>query len=177
MSTNNTANPVISEVEALRKAMTLMGFSPEKIVALLQKPAPTAIDQHVFAAIQVNFQAAHVTQCGGSAEDIQEVRKIASSLRIAEIVRAQTGPERAVFIYRDFEDRFASLPFYLGRPVPVVDSTSRDLAFGCTLAPATASFSANGTLSVRLNNGSTSSNDSAGMSASHSSTSDNSPSS
>jgi 4-amino-4-deoxy-L-arabinose transferase-like glycosyltransferase len=61
-----------------------------------------------------------------------------SSRRIAGIMRAQAGPERQVFIYRDFEDRFASLPFYLGRPIPVIDSMSRDLLFGCTAAPGTA---------------------------------------
>lgn len=61
-----------------------------------------------------------------------------SSLRIAGILRAQAGPAREVFIYRDFEDRFASLPFYLGRPIPVIDSMSRDLQFGCAAAPGTA---------------------------------------
>ncbi|WP_036172480.1 glycosyltransferase family 39 protein [Massilia sp. 9096] len=61
-----------------------------------------------------------------------------SSLRIAELLRAQAGPARQVFIYRDFEDRFASLPFYLGRPIAVVDSMSRDLLFGCAAEPGTA---------------------------------------
>jgi 4-amino-4-deoxy-L-arabinose transferase-like glycosyltransferase len=65
-----------------------------------------------------------------------------SSLRIAQILRAQAGPPREVFIYRDFEDRFASLPFYLGHPIPVVDSMSRDLQFGCAAAPATACIDA-----------------------------------
>jgi 4-amino-4-deoxy-L-arabinose transferase-like glycosyltransferase len=58
-----------------------------------------------------------------------------SSSRIAGIVRAQAGSGRQVFIYRDFEDRLASLPFYLGRTVPVIDSMSRDLQFGCQVAP------------------------------------------
>jgi 4-amino-4-deoxy-L-arabinose transferase-like glycosyltransferase len=58
-----------------------------------------------------------------------------SSNRIADIVRAQAGPGSQVFIYRDFEDHFSSLPFYLGRTVPVIDSASRDLLFGCTIAP------------------------------------------
>jgi 4-amino-4-deoxy-L-arabinose transferase-like glycosyltransferase len=58
-----------------------------------------------------------------------------SSSRIAAIVRAQAGPGSQVFIYRDFEDHFSSLPFYLGRTVPVVDSVSRDLLFGCTIEP------------------------------------------
>jgi hypothetical protein len=40
-----------------------------------------------------------------------------------------------VFIYRDFEDQFSTLPFYLGRGVPIIDSTSRDLEFGCRVAP------------------------------------------
>ena len=60
---------------------------------------------------------------------------IDSSGPIAAIVRAQASPGGQVFIYRDFEDNFSSLPFYLGRTVPVIDSASRDLLFGCTIAP------------------------------------------
>ncbi|MFL6673857.1 MAG: ArnT family glycosyltransferase [Massilia sp.] len=59
-----------------------------------------------------------------------------SSAYVARIVQQQARPGMAVFIYRDFEDVFSTLPFYLGRPVPVVDSASRDLQFGCRTAPA-----------------------------------------
>lgn len=58
-----------------------------------------------------------------------------SSSLIAGIVRAEGGPHSQVFIYRDFEDSFSSLPFYLGRVVPVIDSDSRDLLFGCRIQP------------------------------------------
>jgi 4-amino-4-deoxy-L-arabinose transferase-like glycosyltransferase len=58
-----------------------------------------------------------------------------SSLYVARIILEHPGPAPAVFIYRDFEDVFSTLPFYLGRTVPVIDSTSRDLQFGCRGAP------------------------------------------
>jgi 4-amino-4-deoxy-L-arabinose transferase-like glycosyltransferase len=59
-----------------------------------------------------------------------------SSRDIVRIILEPPQPSmRAVFIYRDFEDVFSTLPFYLGRPVPVIDSTSRDLQFGCSVAP------------------------------------------
>lgn len=58
-----------------------------------------------------------------------------SSSLIAQIMRAEGGPDSQVFIYRDFEDSFSSLPFYLGRTVPVIDSASSDLLFGCKIAP------------------------------------------
>jgi 4-amino-4-deoxy-L-arabinose transferase-like glycosyltransferase len=58
-----------------------------------------------------------------------------SSLRVAQIVREEARPGSEVFIYRDFEDSFSSLPFYLGHIVPVIDSASRDLLFGCGIAP------------------------------------------
>jgi 4-amino-4-deoxy-L-arabinose transferase-like glycosyltransferase len=53
----------------------------------------------------------------------------------------ERGQPRQVLIYRDFEDAFSTLPFYLGRPLPVVDSISRDLEFGCKKAPGTACIS------------------------------------
>lgn len=59
-----------------------------------------------------------------------------SSVHIARILQEKTTPGQAVFIYRDFEDTFSTLPFYLGRAVPIIDSTSRDLQFGCRTAPA-----------------------------------------
>jgi 4-amino-4-deoxy-L-arabinose transferase-like glycosyltransferase len=54
-----------------------------------------------------------------------------SSVNIARIIAAHDLPAQAVFIYRDFEDHFSTLPFYLGHTVPVIDSASRDLEFGC----------------------------------------------
>jgi 4-amino-4-deoxy-L-arabinose transferase-like glycosyltransferase len=56
-----------------------------------------------------------------------------SSWYIARLLQAQAP--RAVFLYRDFEDVFSTLPFYLGHPVPLIDSASRDLFFGCKAAP------------------------------------------
>ncbi|MGZ5198154.1 MAG: ArnT family glycosyltransferase [Telluria sp.] len=55
-----------------------------------------------------------------------------SSVYLARIIAAQEVPGQSVFIYRDFEDVFSTLPFYLGRAVPVIDSASRDLVFGCS---------------------------------------------
>jgi 4-amino-4-deoxy-L-arabinose transferase-like glycosyltransferase len=57
-----------------------------------------------------------------------------SSAQLARII-GQLPQPRAVFLYRDFEDVFSTLPFYLGRPLPVIDSLSRDLQFGCGVAP------------------------------------------
>lgn len=54
-----------------------------------------------------------------------------SSIYLARIISANDVPERSVFIYRDFEDLFSTLPFYLGHAVPIIDSASRDLDFGC----------------------------------------------
>ena len=56
-----------------------------------------------------------------------------SSRDIAMLIGPATS--RKVFIYRDYEDVFSSLPFYLERAVPVIDSDSRDLQFGCRLRP------------------------------------------
>jgi 4-amino-4-deoxy-L-arabinose transferase-like glycosyltransferase len=61
-----------------------------------------------------------------------------SSAEIAAIIHARERPAPAVFIYRDFEDVFSTLPFYLRRTVPVIDSESRDLMFGCRIEPGTA---------------------------------------
>jgi 4-amino-4-deoxy-L-arabinose transferase-like glycosyltransferase len=58
-----------------------------------------------------------------------------SSVHIARILQARDLPAYSVFIYRDFEDMFSTLPFYLGRAVPIIDSASRDLQFGCATAP------------------------------------------
>jgi 4-amino-4-deoxy-L-arabinose transferase-like glycosyltransferase len=63
-----------------------------------------------------------------------------SSWQIARLIQQERQP-RTVLIYRDFEDSFSTLPFYLGRPLPVIDSISRDLDFGCKTAPGTACIS------------------------------------
>jgi 4-amino-4-deoxy-L-arabinose transferase-like glycosyltransferase len=55
-----------------------------------------------------------------------------SSVYLARVIAAHEVPGQSVFIYRDFEDVFSTLPFYLGRAVPIVDSASRDLYFGCS---------------------------------------------
>jgi hypothetical protein len=55
-----------------------------------------------------------------------------SSVYLARLIAAHEVPGESVFIYRDFEDVFSTLPFYLGRAVPIVDSGSRDLYFGCS---------------------------------------------
>jgi 4-amino-4-deoxy-L-arabinose transferase-like glycosyltransferase len=63
-----------------------------------------------------------------------------SSWYLARIVLAQRDAP-ALFIYRDYEDVFSTLPFYLGRTVPVIDSGSRDLQFGCASVPGRACVS------------------------------------
>jgi 4-amino-4-deoxy-L-arabinose transferase-like glycosyltransferase len=63
--------------------------------------------------------------------------------------RGQRRQRRQVLIYRDFEDSFSTLPFYLGRPLPVIDSISRDLDFGCKKAPGTACISIDQFLRLR----------------------------
>jgi 4-amino-4-deoxy-L-arabinose transferase-like glycosyltransferase len=65
-----------------------------------------------------------------------------SSVYVARIITDHGVPGRSVFIYRDFEDHFSTLPFYLGHSVPIIDSASRDLQFGCSHAPGTACVSA-----------------------------------
>jgi 4-amino-4-deoxy-L-arabinose transferase-like glycosyltransferase len=55
-----------------------------------------------------------------------------SSVYLARIITGNDVPAQSVFIYRDFEDTFSTLPFYLGHAVPIIDSASRDLYFGCS---------------------------------------------
>jgi 4-amino-4-deoxy-L-arabinose transferase-like glycosyltransferase len=57
-----------------------------------------------------------------------------SSQQLAALIQQQPGPEPEVYVYRDFEDVFSTLPFYLGHTVKVIDSASRDLEFGCRIA-------------------------------------------
>jgi 4-amino-4-deoxy-L-arabinose transferase-like glycosyltransferase len=61
--------------------------------------------------------------------DVRSARD--SSVYVARILAERQLPDDAVFIYRDYEDMFSTLPFYLGRTVPIIDSVSRDLQFGC----------------------------------------------
>lgn len=48
------------------------------------------------------------------------------------IARATPGNVR-VYAYKDYEDVFSTLRFYLPRPLYLIDSSSADLAFGCQL--------------------------------------------
>jgi 4-amino-4-deoxy-L-arabinose transferase-like glycosyltransferase len=61
-----------------------------------------------------------------------------SQRAVAEYLRVNY-PDVRVFLFQDFE-KLASLPFYLKRPVAVVDSRSNDLAFGMRQAPRSAGF-------------------------------------
>jgi len=58
-----------------------------------------------------------------------------SSRHIGELISGQGNIKPAVFVYRNFEDAFASLPFFLRDTVKVIDSQSRDLQFGCRASP------------------------------------------
>jgi hypothetical protein len=62
----------------------------------------------------------------------------ASERELARYI-AGNHPEAQVFLFQDYE-KLASLPFYLERQVPVVDSVSNDLAFGMKLAPGGENF-------------------------------------
>src|SRR5262249_15781422 len=57
---------------------------------------------------------------------------------VAEYLRTNY-PQPLLFLSQDFE-KLASLPFYLKRPVAVVDSRSNDLAFGMRQAPQSPGF-------------------------------------
>jgi 4-amino-4-deoxy-L-arabinose transferase-like glycosyltransferase len=58
-----------------------------------------------------------------------------SSRQLAQLIQQMPIAPASVYVYEDFEDVFSSLPFYLGHAVTMVDSTSRDLAFGCRMTP------------------------------------------
>jgi 4-amino-4-deoxy-L-arabinose transferase-like glycosyltransferase len=60
----------------------------------------------------------------GAAEDV-------SSRAVAQWIREHTDRTTQVYVFHHFEDVFSSLPFYLGHSVHVINSTSRDLQFGC----------------------------------------------
>lgn len=55
-----------------------------------------------------------------------------SSLALARKIESGCGTACTVFAYRNFEDVFSTLPFYLRRTIKVIDSTSADLRFGCS---------------------------------------------
>jgi 4-amino-4-deoxy-L-arabinose transferase-like glycosyltransferase len=57
-----------------------------------------------------------------------------SSRDVAKLINRHGNVQPLVFVYRDFEDAFSSLPFYLGHTVKVIDSGSRDLQFGCRVS-------------------------------------------
>jgi 4-amino-4-deoxy-L-arabinose transferase-like glycosyltransferase len=57
-----------------------------------------------------------------------------SSIHVAKLIENRGHPQPMVFVYQHFEDVFSTLPFYLGRPVRVIDSKSQDLQFGCQAA-------------------------------------------
>lgn len=54
-----------------------------------------------------------------------------SSQAIAALIEGQAVHNEKVFIYKNYEDVFSSLPFYLDRKAQVIDSVSADLQFGC----------------------------------------------
>lgn len=64
----------------------------------------------------------------------QEKSAINSSQDIASVIERRAPADTKVFVYRNYEDVFASLPFYLGKKVKVIDSISADLQFGCGVA-------------------------------------------
>lgn len=67
--------------------------------------------------------------CGGLYWAKQKEAVITSSPSLTHIDRAQP-----IFLYKRFEE-LSSLPFYVGRPVPIIQSESRDLWYGCNKHP------------------------------------------
>ena len=67
-----------------------------------------------------------------------QAQPFASEREMARYI-AGNHPGAKVFLYQDYE-KLASLPFYLERQVPVVDSVSNDLAFGMKLLPGHENF-------------------------------------
>jgi 4-amino-4-deoxy-L-arabinose transferase-like glycosyltransferase len=60
-----------------------------------------------------------------------------SSEALARAIQRRAGPETTIFLYRNFEDDFSSLPYHLGRTVKIIDSDSADLKFGCDITAGT----------------------------------------
>lgn len=67
--------------------------------------------------------------CGGLYWAKQKESDITTSLSVAHIDKTQP-----IFLYKRFEE-LSSLPFYVGRPVPVIQSESRDLWYGQSKFP------------------------------------------
>jgi hypothetical protein len=63
---------------------------------------------------------------------MQRVDRWVSARSVAEYVKVNL-PSSKVYLFQDYEN-LSSLPFYLGKTVPIVDSASHDLAFGRRLA-------------------------------------------
>jgi 4-amino-4-deoxy-L-arabinose transferase-like glycosyltransferase len=63
---------------------------------------------------------------------INAVEPLVSNRPLAKVLQGE--PERQVYLYRNFEE-LSSLPFYMGRPLHVVDSRSNDLYWGNKLQP------------------------------------------
>lgn len=115
--------------------------SPPQLVLLLAAAATLAAGGHsVFLRLR-SVAARELALLGVAALassalaplfQVAEVRSARdSSVYVARILGAHRVPDDAVFIYRDYEDIFSTLPFYLGHTVPIIDSASRDLQFGC----------------------------------------------
>lgn len=70
-----------SETEALRRALTLLGFDPDRMIQFLQKKDRTPIEKHVFAAMDIVFRPEHVVKCGGTEEEAMQIKAIIDTLR------------------------------------------------------------------------------------------------
>lgn len=52
---------------------------------------------------------------------------------MAQLIARATPGDVRVYAYKDYEDVFSTLRYYLPRPLYLIDSSSADLAFGCQL--------------------------------------------
>jgi len=64
---------------------------------------------------------------------VRAIEPQVSTRPLAQYLRTQLGG-RAVYLYRNFEEQ-SSLPFYMERPIPIIDSRSNDLFWGNKLQP------------------------------------------
>ncbi|HEX7644994.1 MAG TPA: glycosyltransferase family 39 protein [Burkholderiaceae bacterium] len=64
---------------------------------------------------------------------INAVEPLVSNRPLAQLLHSRF-PERQVYLYRNFEE-LSSLPFYMAKPLSVVDSRSADLYWGNKLQP------------------------------------------
>jgi 4-amino-4-deoxy-L-arabinose transferase-like glycosyltransferase len=105
-------------------------------VRLMRSPA---VSPHMPEAAPMLVGAVSAMALVGALATVQARSPEKSSLHVARVVAgilADGTGDRAVFSYRDFEDVFGSLPFYLRGPVRIIDSVSNDLQFGCAHAKA-----------------------------------------